>query len=198
MGQTPSPMPREVAEPRHEGATVSHAVKQEPPPRRERRSWLIPILIGVFTLVALGFLYTTWQGTWWPTSTSETPTVAETPTPEPAATPAALPPAPVAPVVAATPATKPKPEAKKTEATPAPAPTPVAPESDGYLTVADLQPYAEVYVDGAYKDTTPAGKIPLAPGKHTVKLVNPQAGKSAVLTVEILPGKKFFITKWPQ
>jgi hypothetical protein len=53
-------------------------------------------------------------------------------------------------------------------------------------------------VDGAYKDTTPAGKIPLAPGKHTVKLVNPQAGKSAVLTVEILPGKKFFITKWPQ
>ena len=46
-------------------------------------------------------------------------------------------------------------------------------EDVGWLKVV-VEPWADVYVDGAFVDTTPmGGRIPLATGTHSVELVNP-------------------------
>ena len=49
----------------------------------------------------------------------------------------------------------------------------VAPAEVGYLRVV-VRPWARVFIDGAYVDTTPfATRIPLSPGAHRVGLRNP-------------------------
>jgi eukaryotic-like serine/threonine-protein kinase len=51
----------------------------------------------------------------------------------------------------------------------------LVPQPAGYLRVV-AQPWAHVYVDGELVDTTPfARPIPLAPGRHYIKLSHPQA-----------------------
>ncbi|TET44458.1 PEGA domain-containing protein [candidate division TA06 bacterium] len=45
----------------------------------------------------------------------------------------------------------------------------------GYLML-KVHPWADVYIDGEYKDTTPLTKpIPLLPGKHLIKLIGPSS-----------------------
>jgi len=63
-----------------------------------------------------------------------------------------------------------------------------------------VDPWADVYVDGEYKDTTPLAKpIPLIPGKHLVRLIGPSSatwekrltlekGKTVVENVVLPPG----------
>ncbi|NLH49907.1 MAG: protein kinase [Myxococcales bacterium] len=81
------------------------------------------------------------------------------------------------------------------ESTPVPTPTPTA--EPGYLIVGDLNPYAEVYVDGVYKDTSPTGKIALSAGPHSITLKNPKLSTSALYSLTIYPGKISSLTKWP-
>lgn len=98
-------------------------------------------------------------------------------------------PTPVLPQTKAKPAPTPEPT------TPLPAPTPNT--EPGYLIVGDLNPYAEVYVDGVYKDTSPTGKIALSAGPHSITLKNPKLGTSALYSLTIHPGKISSLTKWP-
>jgi serine/threonine-protein kinase len=86
------------------------------------------------------------------------------------------------------------------EAAPGPAPTPEPPPpapAFGYLVVADLNPYAEVWVDGQKRDTTPT-KVKLEAGKHKVHLLNPKIPQSATLTVEVTADKQFVLSAWPK
>jgi serine/threonine-protein kinase len=69
----------------------------------------------------------------------------------------------------------------------------------GYLTL-NVDPWADVYIDGEYRDTTPLAKpIPLLPGVHLVRLIGPSSstwekrltlerGKTIVETVVLPPG----------
>ena len=61
------------------------------------------------------------------------------------------------------------------------------PEDVGFIRVV-VHPWAEVYVDGRYIDTTPfAGRISLTAGKHKVELVHPR--KRVLREVEITAGE---------
>jgi tRNA A-37 threonylcarbamoyl transferase component Bud32 len=45
----------------------------------------------------------------------------------------------------------------------------------GYLML-KVEPWADVYVDGEYRETTPlSGPVPIPPGEHSVKLVGPES-----------------------
>ena len=48
----------------------------------------------------------------------------------------------------------------------------LTPVGTAYLKVT-VNPWADVYIDGDLKATTPSGPIKLNSGKHTIKLVNP-------------------------
>jgi hypothetical protein len=66
------------------------------------------------------------------------------------------------------------------------APTPQGP--DGTLRINSL-PWAEVFIDERSIGTTPQLAIPLAPGRHKVRLVNPDLAIVKGFTVDIQPGK---------
>jgi len=118
-------------------------------------------------------------------------TLAPTPVPEPLPTP--QPAAVSAPEIVPTP-TMQKPEPLAT-------PTPnknVMPAKPGFLLVGDLSPYADIYVDGTFMDTTPSKKISLRPGKHKIKLINPKMDKKTSFTLMIESEKTVAIGSWPQ
>jgi len=61
--------------------------------------------------------------------------------------------------------------------------------SYGYLKV-NVQPWAEVWVDGELHDTTPfAAPIALSPGKHQIELKNTRLKKSVTRLVEVAAGE---------
>jgi serine/threonine-protein kinase len=65
-------------------------------------------------------------------------------------------------------------------------------EDVGWLKVV-VEPWADVYVDGAFVDTTPmGGRIPLGAGTHSVELVNP--GGRLVREVSITPAETETLT----
>ena len=115
------------------------------------------------------------------------------PEPSPPARPLVAPPV-VAPPVAPAPAIAPVPPAPSGEARlPAPpqpprAESPAAPAGPpGYLVV-KAQPWGKLYVDGKFAgDVEGTRRFPLAPGSHTVRLVNGR--KAQPWNVEIAPGK---------
>jgi hypothetical protein len=51
------------------------------------------------------------------------------------------------------------------------------------------RPWSQVYVDGRIVGNTPQMNIPLAPGSHKIKLVNPQLGMSKNVKVRIQSGE---------
>ena len=60
--------------------------------------------------------------------------------------------------------------------------------ADGYFTI-DAQPYAEIYVDGTKVGLTPLVMFPLEPGRHRVRAVAVESGKSESFRIQILPKK---------
>jgi serine/threonine-protein kinase len=52
-----------------------------------------------------------------------------------------------------------------------------------------VAPYAEVFVDGERLGVTPLGRhLKLRPGRHTLKLVNKELGKTKELILDVKPG----------
>nr|WP_095977983.1 serine/threonine-protein kinase [Melittangium boletus] len=51
------------------------------------------------------------------------------------------------------------------------------------------RPYAEVFLDGTRLGFTPLAPMDVAAGRHTVRLVNPELGKTRSLEVEVSPGE---------
>jgi serine/threonine-protein kinase len=78
---------------------------------------------------------------------------------------------------------------------PAPAPAPAqsfsAPKPSGNMGTLRInsRPWAQVIIDGRPIGNTPQLNIPLSPGSHKVKLVNPQLGMTKNITVDIKAGK---------
>jgi serine/threonine-protein kinase len=65
--------------------------------------------------------------------------------------------------------------------------TPAVPAGPGYFSM-DTMPYSEVFVDGKSVGITPVVKIPLKPGKHSVKAVA-QDGQTRKLGINVQSGK---------
>jgi hypothetical protein len=97
--------------------------------------------------------------------------------PPPAAAPAPAPPAPAVAAPAPPPA-------------PAPSATP-APASNGpaLLSVASI-PISEVYVDGRLVGRAPLADLPLAAGRHVVRLVSKRFGVEKTIEREVRPGER--------
>ena len=57
----------------------------------------------------------------------------------------------------------------------------------GYFSV-DALPYAQIYVDGAFVGITPLVRIPLRPGRHSVRAVA-ESGASERLTITVRAGE---------
>jgi serine/threonine-protein kinase len=51
------------------------------------------------------------------------------------------------------------------------------------------RPWSQVYVDGRLIGNTPQMNVPLSPGSHSLKLVNPQLGMSKTLKIKIQNGQ---------
>ena len=70
---------------------------------------------------------------------------------------------------------------------PRPEPAPVAAADPGYYLV-DSRPYARIYVDGKDHGETPLFRVPLPPGRHTVRAVLPD-GRKQQFVIEIRSGQ---------
>jgi serine/threonine protein kinase len=68
-------------------------------------------------------------------------------------------------------------------------PTAVVPKGPGTLRVR-VHPWAQVFVDGELRGTSPLPPMKLSPGAHSVILVNPERGYRRPYTVEIRPGEQ--------
>lgn len=64
-------------------------------------------------------------------------------------------------------------------------------KSPGSLAVSIPGSWAKVYVDRKYYGDTPLKAIKLSPGRHKVRLENPELGKKFTDTINITPGKRF-------
>lgn len=128
-----------------------------------------------------------------------------TPPPVPAkaapAPPTALPTPPPPPAPPPQPAVAPPPQpAAAPEAPPAPSPPPpAAPEprrtkrtvaagAPGTLRVNSM-PWSQVYLDGQLLGNTPLQGVNVAPGTHSLRLVNPQFSMIKTRTVKLAPGE---------
>jgi hypothetical protein len=67
-------------------------------------------------------------------------------------------------------------------------PPPPPPSGSGYLTLSTT-PWAKVYIDGKYVDSTPIAKVELPAGAHSIRLVNEAAGVDTTKSVKIKPGE---------
>jgi len=106
--------------------------------------------------------------------------------PIPASTPDAAAPVPTIPPTAvvppdAAPITRTRPDRR-----PPAAPRPTGPP--GFITIDSAPVYAVIFIDGKKIGETPLVRIPVAPGKHTVKAVSAQ-GASRTLSITIQSGK---------
>jgi hypothetical protein len=57
----------------------------------------------------------------------------------------------------------------------------------GYFSV-DALPYAEIYIDGALAGITPLVRVPLRPGKHSIRAVA-ESGASERITITVRSGE---------
>jgi eukaryotic-like serine/threonine-protein kinase len=73
---------------------------------------------------------------------------------------------------------------------PPPTTAPTATAGTGLLTL-DTKPWAKLYVDGKYVDTTPVNKVELAAGVHSIRLVNEGAGVDESRRITIKAGATF-------
>jgi serine/threonine-protein kinase len=167
-----------------------------PPPRRaaprRRTALVLGALAGVLAVAAIAVSWVLWPRT--PVDTAESllsPAPAGTPTPRPEVAVPPAPPARPSPTVPpsptpAPPASRPPADGSPTRAprtvvpslpvpTPPPSPTPPRAAGVGLLQVG-VRPWAEVSVDGRVIGTTPLDKIPLAAGRHVVRLRHPAYG----------------------
>lgn len=69
-----------------------------------------------------------------------------------------------------------------------PPPSPVVSGPDGVLRINSM-PWAEVSIDGSVIGTTPQQRIALRPGRHKVKLVNPELGITKGFAIQVQPGE---------
>ena len=69
---------------------------------------------------------------------------------------------------------------------------PVAKMKQGRLKV-KVKSWAYIYLNGRKVGETPIQPIRLAPGTYTIKLENPQLGKSVVKKIQIKPGQDLMI-----
>jgi hypothetical protein len=121
------------------------------------------------------------------TADEEPSTASASEAPRPAAQPAAAQPAAVpSPAPARSPtstpaATRESPPARSRPRADRP------PEKSGTLSVHSV-PWAKVSIDGKYVGDTPLGKHTLRPGKHEVRLHNPETGQTRVQIVDVAPG----------
>ncbi len=53
----------------------------------------------------------------------------------------------------------------------------------------DCKPWANVYVDGKSVGQTPITNLPIPPGSHTIKVVNPDLNQSEVVSIQAKPGQ---------
>ena len=83
----------------------------------------------------------------------------------------------------------------KPEPEPEPEPEVVEPAEPGYLLVR-LDPWAEIYIDGEYRNETPA-RLELAPGSYQIVLVNKKLNRAESCTVEIRSEESTKILTWP-
>ncbi|HEY3446154.1 MAG TPA: protein kinase [Myxococcales bacterium] len=95
---------------------------------------------------------------------------------------------PLAKKAAATPRPNPQPNPNVRQPGPGPGQATPASSEDGYLTLKTV-PWTQVTIGGAPYGVTPVFKIKLAPGKHSVTLVNEAAGIKEQRVVEIKPGE---------
>lgn len=58
----------------------------------------------------------------------------------------------------------------------------------GFITIDSTPVYAVIYIDGKSRGETPLVKIPVPPGKHTVKAKSP-SGAVKTFTITIESGK---------
>jgi serine/threonine-protein kinase len=72
---------------------------------------------------------------------------------------------------------------------PAAAPAPVASAGNQGILRVNSRPWSQVFIDGRMIGNTPQLNVPLSPGKHKVKLVNPQLNMSKGFDVTIQAGK---------
>jgi serine/threonine-protein kinase len=54
-----------------------------------------------------------------------------------------------------------------------------------------IRPYATLYLDGRQLGHTPVAPVEVEAGTHTIRLINQEAGKDVVRTVDIQPGQSF-------
>jgi hypothetical protein len=80
--------------------------------------------------------------------------------------------------------------ARPAVATPQDTAAPATSNEKGALTV-KTTPWTEVEIDGVPRGTTPLFKLPIAPGEHTVRLVNKAKGVQRVQQVRIKAGELF-------
>ncbi len=69
------------------------------------------------------------------------------------------------------------------------APAPARTGNGGSLRINSL-PWAQVYVDGRMVGYTPQRNIPVTPGEHDVRLVNPEFGMTKTLRVRVAKGEQ--------
>jgi eukaryotic-like serine/threonine-protein kinase len=117
-------------------------------------------------------------------ATASQPPVREKP---PADPPAVETPAAPAPPQPEEPAPEERKQPGKRTATSSPAKAAAVPAGPGYFSM-DTMPYSEVFVDGKSVGITPVVRVPLQPGKHSVKAVT-QDGQTKKLSVTVQSGK---------
>jgi serine/threonine protein kinase len=71
--------------------------------------------------------------------------------------------------------------------------TSAASTGKGLLTL-DTKPWAKLYIDGKYVDSTPLSKFELSAGVHTLRMVNEAAGVDEQRKITIKPGETFKAT----
>jgi serine/threonine-protein kinase len=169
------------------------------------------VVVGLVALAALGagvFFYAARNeapsepataGLPVPPESPRPPAPSASPSPAEATPPSAPPPSPT-PFVREPPRVRPTPSrvvvpaarpAESPEPAPSPppsaAPTPEPAPANGFLQIG-VVPWGEVAIDGVVVGTTPLGRVPLAPGSHTVRIRHPRFGV-AERTVVVRPGQ---------
>ena len=161
---------------------------------RRRRLWLGLVAVGLVAAIGItAGVYVAEQeagdllGTGEATPAPAAPAAANQASPPPA-------PAPVEQPVAVPEDDPSPPEPQKREAEPAERAVekkvsrpPAVPAGPGYFSM-DTMPYSEVFVDGKSVGITPVVKVPLKPGKHSVKAVA-QDGQTKKLSITVQSGK---------
>ena len=197
----PVPAPEHVTEPLLAGRWEKPAGVEAPPvpeaplePPRRRASWPVVVLIGIVSAGLVAGIVVAWHGSMGGGDPAVADQRASSGASDVASTAAAAHAhdAVIAPTQDEPPATLP-------DVGPAAAPPPRAPDAGvtvpvphrppaaGWLRVVTRPHYAEVFIDGRRRGTTPL-LVQVAAGRRRVRLVNAQLGRSEQRTVVVEPG----------